>query len=59
MTVYHALYSGKVYNTFAYDLFGTLRFMNFRDKIKFLKRCRLTEKSCDKLCKKLNKKMEE
>jgi len=55
MTVYHALYSGKTYDTFAYDLFGTLKFLGFKDQIKFIKHCRLTEKSCDRLCKRLNK----
>lgn len=59
MTIYHALKCRGVYETFDYDLFGTLRFMNFRKKIKFLKLCRLTEKSCDRLCRKLNKNMED
>lgn len=54
MTVYHALYLGKTYDTFAYDLFGTLKYLGFKDQIKFIKHCRLTEKSCDRLCKRLN-----
>ena len=33
MTVCHALFSGKTYNTFAYDLFGTLKYLGFKDQL--------------------------
>lgn len=62
MTIYHALKSRGVFETWEYDFIGTIKAFyithDFRGLLKFLKLCRLTEKSCDKLCKKLNKNME-
>ena len=54
MTVYYAFFSGKRYYPLPYSLRGSMMaFEHCIDKIKFLYRCRLTEKDCQKLCNKL------
>lgn len=57
MKVYHALFSGLEYRPFAYNLRGSITgYYHKLDVIKFLYRCRLTKKSCQKLCDRLNNK---
>ena len=57
MRIYHALYSGREYRPFAYNLIGSLQgYYHKLDAIKFLYRCRCTKKGCQKLCDRLNNK---
>lgn len=56
MKIYYPLRCNGVYEPFPYDLKSSLvGFYSKIDAIKFLLRCRITKRSAERFCNKLNK----